>query len=347
MTQTDLHVYKGSMTIYSATPSEDDEGTRLDVFFTKQSDTLSRSRVKALILEGQAAIDGVQTLDPRKGVKLGLTYTLTTPAPRAAEPEPENIPLDILYEDADLIVVNKAAGMTVHPAPGSWDGTLVNALLHHCKGQLSGIGGVERPGIVHRIDKLTSGVMVAAKSEQAHNGLSAIFADHSIERAYLAITRGAPRPLKGKVDNMIARSKADRKKMAVMRNPESKIGKRAITHYKALETFGLLQKGSGVPAAALMECRLETGRTHQIRVHMAHIGVPLIGDPVYGRHSGIRAYGEGEAFDMAQSTARGLKRQALHAALLGFTHPITGETMRFEAPVPNDMQVLLDALRSL
>ena len=335
------------MEILTATATDEDAGTRLDRFLSEQFETLSRSRAKTLIKEGAAQINDVPTDDPRRAVIAGSVYALTLPTPVAAIPEPENIPLDILFEDEHLIIINKAAGMAVHPAPGTWDGTLVNALLHHCEGELPGIGGVERPGIVHRLDKLTTGVMVAAKTEPAHAGLSVLFADHTIERAYLAITRGAPRPLFGTVDARIARSTTDRKKMSVLRNPDSPKGRNAITHYKSKATYGLLDKGSGLPAAALIECRLETGRTHQIRVHMGHIGAPLIGDPVYGKNRGIKSWGTGPAFDHATKTARKLPRQALHAAILGFDHPVTGETMRFEQAPPDDMAELITALEKM
>lgn len=335
------------MEILSASPTEDDAGKRLDVFWAAQRDTLSRSRAKALIKSGAAQIDGAPCDDPRKAVQVGCAYTLQLPDPVPATPQPEPIPLDILFEDEDLILVNKASGMAVHPAPGSWQGTLVNALLHHCDGALPGIGGVERPGIVHRIDKLTTGVLAVAKTELAHQGMSALFAAHDIERTYLAITRGAPRPLSGTVDAPIARSTTDRKKMAVVRDPASGEGRRAVTHFKARETFGLLDKGAGLPAAALLECKLETGRTHQIRVHMSHIGAPLIGDPVYGRHKGIKSYGSGEAHIAATKTARQFKRQALHAATLGFEHPRTKKALRFEAPLPEDMSDLLAKLREM
>ncbi|MEQ8320634.1 MAG: RluA family pseudouridine synthase [Rhodospirillales bacterium] len=324
-----------------------DAGLRLDSFIAEKADALSRSRAKTLIKEGAVTIDGVVTDDPRKAVVVGSTYTLALPAPVAAVPQPEDIPLDILFEDEHLIIINKPSGMAAHPAPGSWDGTLVNALLYHCEGQLPGIGGVERPGIVHRLDKLTTGVMVAAKTEPAHVGLSGLFAEHDIERAYLALTRGAPRPLAGTIDEPIARSSGDRKKMAVVRNPEGRHGREAITHYKALETFGVRDKGTGLPAAALIRCTLETGRTHQIRVHMSHVGASLIGDPVYGRSKGITAWGSGANYDEAKRVARAFERQALHAAVLGFVHPITGEDLRFEAPIPDDMMGLLEALRLL
>jgi len=335
------------MTTLSATASVNDTGTRLDRFLSEQFSELSRSRAKTLIKTGAASIDGTPTDDPRAGVVEGKTYTLEMPAPVAAVPEPEDIPLDILFEDEDLIVLNKPAGMAVHPAPGSWTGTLVNALLHHCEGQLPGIGGVERPGIVHRLDKFTTGVMVAAKTEAAHHGLSAQFADHSIERAYRAITRGAPRPLKGSVETRIARSSADRKKMAVVRNPEGGAGRHAITHYQTKAQYGLLDKSSGLPAAAMIECRLETGRTHQIRVHMAHIGAPLIGDQVYGKNRGIKSWGSGEGHIAGTSTARKFPRQALHAAVLGFFHPVTGETVRYEQSLPDDMAELVAALQRM
>ena len=322
----------------------EDTGTRLDLWLSQQIDTLSRSRAKALVLAGALKVDGTRVTDPRAKVIAQSEYRLEQPDPVPATPEPEDIPLDILYEDADLIVVNKAAGMAVHPAPGSWSGTLVNALLHHCQGKLPGIGGVERPGIVHRLDKLTTGIMVAAKSEAAHAGLSALFAAHDIERTYLAVTRGAPRPLVGTVNARIARSTTDRKKMAVVRAPDSEHGRHAVTHYKARATYGQLDKGAGLPAAALIECQLETGRTHQIRVHMSHIGAPLIADPVYGRHRGIKAYGSGEAFISATTYARKMTRQALHATVLGFVHPVSQEPLRFEAPLPEDMANLIKAL---
>lgn len=347
MTPDAVFVYKPSMDILKIIATQEDAGQRLDSFLAAKVDSLSRSRIKALILQGVVSVDGAVETDPRKPAVLGASYTIELPEPVAATPEPEDIPLDVLFEDEHLIVVNKPSGMAVHPAPGSWDGTLVNALLHHCRGQLSGIGGVERPGIVHRIDKLTTGVLVAAKTEPAHAGLSELFQTHDIERCYLAITRGAPRPLSGTVDMPIARSVGDRKKMAVVRNPDSGVGRHAITHYKMLEPFGQRDKGTGLAAAALVECRLETGRTHQIRVHLSHIGVPLIGDPVYGRNKGISSYGHGEAHIAGTKAARAFKRQALHAAVLGFVHPITKEALRFEAPLPQDMSDLIDALRQL
>lgn len=341
-------VYMLFMTVISALAGEDDKGTRLDRFLSERIDSLSRSRAKTLIKDGyvRESMSGDERLqiDPRTPVKPGVEYSLSMPEPVPAKPQPENIPIEVLFEDKDLILVNKPAGMAVHPAPGSWTGTLVNALLHYCPDDLSGIGGVERPGIVHRIDKDTTGVLVVAKSEAAHAGLSRLFAAHDIQRTYLALTRGCPRPSKGTIESEIARNPRDRKKMAVVENGT---GRHAITHYRTLESFGHISKEEARPAAALIECKLETGRTHQIRVHMAHIGCSLIGDPVYGRHRGIKATGRGETFDLAVHMARRLTRQALHAASLGFCHPITGEVISVSAPLPDDMANLQDALRKL
>lgn len=343
-----MNVYTRLMTVLSALAGESDKGTRLDRFLSEQIESLSRSRAKALIKDGHVSEKrgdkvAVQS-DPRRAVEPGVSYHVDLPAPVPAIPEPEDIPLDVLFEDEHLILVNKSAGMAVHPAPGSWQGTLVNALLHHCQGALPGIGGVERPGIVHRIDKDTTGVLVVAKTEAAHKGLSALFATHTIDRTYLAFTRGAPRPGAGTVESDIARSPKDRKKMAVVPDGE---GRHAVTHYKTLETYGEISKVEARPAAALIECRLETGRTHQIRVHMAHHNCSLIGDPVYGRHRGIKAHGRGDAFDLATGLARKLTRQALHAASLGFEHPVTGEPVFVESPLPADLAALRAALQKL
>lgn len=341
-------VYTALMTELSALAGEDDKGTRLDRFLSERIDALSRSRAKTLVKEGhvreQKAGKAQVQDDPRTGVVPGVQYTVLMPEPVPATPEPEDIPLDILFEDEHLILINKAAGMAVHPAPGTWQGTLVNALLHHCKGQLPGIGGVERPGIVHRIDKETTGVLVVAKTEPAHKGLSELFASHDIERTYLALTRGRPRPSVGTVTGDIARSPRDRKKMAVVDDGE---GRHAITHYKTLEAYGEISKSEALPAAALIQCKLETGRTHQIRVHLAHLGHSLIGDPVYGRHRGIKAHGNGPDFDTATDLARRLTRQALHAASLGFVHPVTGEDVFVETPLPDDLATLRAAFSRL
>ena len=257
-------------------------------------------------------------------------YRLFVPPPALAEPAPEAIPLSVLYEDAHLIVVDKPAGMAAHPAPGSETGTLVNALLAHCGASLVGVGGVARPGIVHRLDKDTSGVMVAAKTDAAHAGLSALFAAHDIDRVYIALTRGAPEPRRGTIATRIGRSAHDRKKMAVLRGG----GREAVTHYQVEAVFGPAER----PAAARVACTLETGRTHQIRVHLASKGAPVLGDPLYG--SGAPATWVRAAIETA-----GLKRQALHAAVLGFRHPITGERLRFESPLPPDMAALLGLLK--
>lgn len=347
MTQPAFPVYKPGMSRIEIVAAPEDAGQRLDAFLAAKAGEISRTRAKTLIEEGAVTVDGQPEASPRASVKPGSVYAVALPAPVAATPQPENIPLDILFEDAHLLILNKPAGMAVHPAPGSEDGTLVNALLHHCKGQLSGIGGVERPGIVHRLDKLTSGVMVAAKTESAHTGLAALFEHHDIERMYLAVTRGAPRPLAGTVDAAIARSQTDRKKMSVHRNPDSPSARHAVTHYRAIETFGVRDKHTRTPAAALIECRLETGRTHQIRVHMSHIGAPVLGDPVYGRHTGLTALGSGEGHAAALAAVKAMDRQALHAAVLGFIHPVTGKELHFEVPVPDDMAGLISTLRRL
>ena len=258
--------------------------------------------------------------DPASKATPGGTYRVAVPEPAPAHNAAQAIALIVVFEDEHLIVIDKQAGLVVHPAAGNLDGTLVNALLHHCGGTLSGIGGVARPGIVHRIDKDTSGLMVAAKTDRAHVGLAKQFADHSIERRYHAITAGQPRPATGTVDAPLARSPTNRKKIAVVAG-----GKRAVTHYR---TLALLD------GAALVECRLETGRTHQVRVHLASLGHPLLGDPVYGRASARTAL-----------LARlGFARQALHAARLGFVHPISGKPMSWDSAAPRDMQELLTAL---
>jgi 23S rRNA pseudouridine1911/1915/1917 synthase len=338
-------------------------GARLDKWLSETATDLSRSRARALIEEGALSVSGAPLLDPRAKVIAGAEYALNMPAPAEAVARPEAIPLDVVFEDEHLIVIDKPAGMVVHPTPGQWTGTLVNALLHHCGPGLTGIGGVARPGIVHRLDKDTSGVMVAAKTEPVHAAMVRLFQAHDIDRVYLAVTRGSPRPLTGRIETRIARSPHDRKKMAVVRErhvkfdpyrddpenaeDESAHGKIAITNYRALATFGLLDDTGVQPAAALVECRLETGRTHQIRVHMAHIGAPVVGDPVYGRNRGIKAFGKGPAFDAAMETARSFDRQALHATVLGFVHPVTGADLRFERSPPPDMAALIAGLERM
>jgi 23S rRNA pseudouridine1911/1915/1917 synthase len=314
-------------------------GARLDKALTDIFPTLSRARLQALLAEGVVTRDGQPVCNGSSKAQPGL-YAVALPPIVSAIPQPEAIPLTVLYEDAHLIVIDKQAGMAVHPAPGSETGTLVNALLHHCAASLSGIGGVARPGIVHRLDKHTSGVMVAAKSDAAHAGLSALFAAHDIERTYIALTRGAPGPAKGRIVSNLGRSTGDRKKMAVLKSG----GREAVTDYVVEQVFGAApRKGSrpaAPPMAARVACTLHTGRTHQIRVHMASKGAPLLGDPVYG--SGSRAGPVRAAIAEA-----GLTRQALHAAILGFVHPVTGETLRFETPPPGDMRALEDLLGAL
>jgi len=308
-----------------------DAAGRIDKALAERLPELSRARIQALIAEGRVSRAGIALADASARAQPG-DYRLEIPAPAPAEPQPEDIPLVVLFEDAHLIVVDKPPGMAVHPAPGSESGTLVNALLRHCGASLAGVGGVARPGVVHRIDKDTSGVIVAAKTDAAHRGLSALFAAHDIERVYVALVRGGPRARTGLVDAPIARSTHDRKKMAVARTG----GRRAVTHYAVEQAFGPVER----PLAARLACRLETGRTHQIRVHLASIGCPCLGDAVYG--SGPPAEPVRRAIVEA-----GLARQALHAAVLGFRHPVTGEPLRFEAPLPPDMAALQAKLAAL
>ena len=316
--------------ILTATLGDDEEDDRLDRVLAGHFTDLSRARLQALIGEGKLSLDGRVISDGKHKARAG-TYVLTIPAPTSAVPVPQDLPLDILFEDAHLIVVNKPVGMAAHPAPGTRDGTLVNALLYHCGDSLSGIGGVLRPGIVHRLDKDTSGILVAAKNDIAHRALSELFSRHDIDREYRAVVRGSPKHVSGTVTTRIGRSHHDRKKMAVLRAG----GREAITHYRLEEVFGDTK-----PLAALLTCRLETGRTHQIRVHMAHLGCPCLGDPVYGSgapHRDVQAILDDLDFH----------RQALHAGLLGFVHPITGEKLKFRAPLPDDMQALVDALADM
>ena len=298
-------------------------GWRLDRALAAAVPTLSRERLKSLIRSGAVEARGSAVRDPALKVKGDEALRVAVPEPETAHNEPQDIALTILFEDDHLLVVDKPAGLVVHPAAGNLDGTLVNALLYHCAGKLSGIGGVARPGIVHRIDKDTSGLLVVAKSDVAHEGLARQFAAHSIDRRYLAIVNGVPKASHGTVDAPLARSATNRKKIAIV---EGNRGKRAVTHWARLEVL---------KDAALVECRLETGRTHQIRVHMASIGHPLIGDPVYG--------GSGKTHGKALKEL-GFQRQALHAAELGFTHPVTKNRLSFSSPLPPDMQELKRAL---
>jgi 23S rRNA pseudouridine1911/1915/1917 synthase len=310
-------------------------GSRLDVVLARAVPVFSRNRLKDLILAGAVSINGVAVTLPKYNLKEGEEILLVAPEPVDAEPEPEDIPLDILYEDDELIVINKPVGMVVHPAPGSWTGTLVNALLHHCGESLKGIGGVKRPGIVHRLDKDTSGVMVAAKTARAHNHLAAQFADHGrtgpLHRAYLAWAWGRTQQARGTVEAPLGRDPANRLKQAVRKD-----GREAITHYMVEARFG--DEGWDITR---IKCELETGRTHQIRVHMAHIGHPLVSDLLYATGFATKV---NRLPDAPKDAIAALGRQALHAAELGFEHPVTGEEMFFEAELPADLQALEDAL---
>lgn len=298
-------------------------GQRLDRAVTDAMTSLSRERVKKLISQGALVGPNGPVRDPATKVKGGETFTLTVPEPTPHHAIPQDIPLDIVHEDEHLLIVDKPAGMVVHPAAGNPDGTLVNALLHHCAGRLSGIGGVARPGIVHRIDKDTSGLLVVAKNDPAHEGLARQFRKHSIHRLYKAIVSGIPLAGQGRIEANLARSSHNRKKMAVVEAPR---GKHAVTFW---------EKKTNLKEAALVECRLETGRTHQVRVHMASIGHPLIGDPFYGR---TRKAHRNLLKEMD------FKRQALHAAELGFDHPISGDRLSFTSALPSDFSELLEAL---
>jgi 23S rRNA pseudouridine1911/1915/1917 synthase len=323
----------------------DAAGQRLDQWLAARlGPELSRSRVQALIRQGAVSIAGKPVSETKRKMAAGERVSVVMPAPEPAEPQGEAIPLDILYEDEELIVINKPAGLVVHPGAGNWTGTLVNALIHHCGDSLSGIGGVRRPGIVHRLDKDTSGVMVVAKTDRAHKALSEAFADHGrtgdLERAYLALVWGSPSRPAGTVDAALGRA-ADRVRRAVV--PEARDDARhAVTHFTVVERFGEGQ--TAFAAASLVECRLETGRTHQIRVHMAHIGHPLVGDPDYGQAFRTKANRLPEPL---KAKVAGFSRQALHAWLLEFEHPATHLTMRFEAPMPRDMEELVGGFRKL
>jgi len=313
------------MTTECVTVGEGESGERLDRLLAARLGALSRSRLKRLVEAGQVSLGGAAITDPAMRVKPGQSFLVALPAPVADHPQPQAMALPITYEDEHLIVIDKPAGLVVHPAPGNPDRTLVNALLAHCGDSLAGIGGVKRPGIVHRLDKDTSGLMVVAKTELAHQKLSSAFARHDIDRAYLALVRGVPSPRQGTIATRIGRSRANRKKMAVVATG----GKEAITRYRVLRSFG--------EKAALVECRLATGRTHQIRVHLAAKHHPLIGDQVYGRAAGT-------ALPLA---ARAFPRQALHAQIIGFRHPADGRQLRFSSELPSDMLDLMKILESI
>jgi 23S rRNA pseudouridine1911/1915/1917 synthase len=313
-------------------------GERIDRFLGQAAAerrlALSRTRIKALIEAGEVSVDGETARDPAARLSEGQRILFEAPPPEDTPLQGEDLPLDVVFEDEHLIVVDKPAGLVVHPAPGHAGGTLVNALISHCGDSLSGIGGVRRPGIVHRLDKDTSGLLVVAKSDAAHRGLAELFADHGrtlwLERRYLAVVWGGFDIAAGRIEAPIARHSHQREKMAVTRDDR---GRRAVTRWRLEEAFG---------PASLVACELETGRTHQIRVHMASVGHPLLGDPVYGAGFKTKAARLSEA---ARSALDALGRQALHAAALGFEHPITGESLRFESPPPEDMKRLIDALR--
>ncbi len=303
-------------------------GRRADRFLADEIGSLSRSRVKALILAGYARRDGAVLSDPAEAVRAAACYSLEAPPPTPALPVPQAMPLAILYEDAELIVLDKPAGLVVHPAPGNPDGTLVNALLAHAGASLRGIGGVLRPGIVHRLDKDTSGLMVIAKTEASEAAIATAFRNRTIERSYLALCWGVPAPAAGEISGPIGRDPRERKRMAVRAG-----GKPALTRYRVIESFSA--------AAALLECRLGSGRTHQIRVHLAHAGHPLIGDPVYLRRVPPAARSLPEA---GRQAALDFPRQALHAASLAFPHPTGGRPLAFKTPPPADFAALLAAL---
>jgi 23S rRNA pseudouridine1911/1915/1917 synthase len=307
----------------------DAAGRRLDRFLADAIGTISRARVKALIEAGHVTRDGATRREPAEPVLAGAGYAIAIPPPLPATPQPQDIALVILHEDADLLVLDKPAGLVVHPAPGNPDGTLVNALLAHCGDSLTGIGGERRPGIVHRLDKDTSGVMVVAKTAAAHAALAAAFAARDLDRAYLALCWGLPAPARGEIAGAIGRDPRERKRMAVV----AAGGRPALTRYAIRQTWHA--------AVALLECRLATGRTHQIRVHLANGGHPLVGDPVYLRRIPAAA---AKLPKEIRGRLLDFPRQALHAASLGFVHPSTGQPLRFEAPLPADMAELIAAL---
>lgn len=313
------------------------DGLRLDKALADALPDLTRSRVQALLTGGAVTRDGRTITDASSRVKPGWRFEVAIPQPEPAIPLPQDIPITIIYEDDDLLVVDKPPGMAAHPAPGTPDGTLVNALLHHCGASLSGIGGVRRPGIVHRLDKDTSGLMVVAKTDQAHQGLTAQFADRTLSRTYRALVWGLPSPREGRVEANIGRSTADRKKMAVVMGG----GKHAATRYRVVKGYGL--------SLAWVECALETGRTHQIRVHLAHIGHPVVGDPLYANGRAARKNGQYAAKlpdDIRHALAQ-FPRQALHAVKITFRHPATGETLTFSSEPAADIGNLLTNLERI
>ncbi len=313
--------------LHTATP--DDAGKRIDACLAEVFGGLSRSRVKTLIEDARLRRDGTLVTAPAEPARVGAVYVLDVPPPIAAWPQPQAIPFPILFEDKDIIVLDKPAGLVVHPAPGNLDGTLVNALLAHCGPGFTGIGAEKRPGIVHRLDKDTSGVMVVAKTQLANDVLTAAFAARDLDRAYRALCWGVPAAPMGEIEGAIGRDKRDRKRMAVV----AAGGKYALTRYRVLRAWGT--------SVAMLECRLATGRTHQIRVHLAHAGHPVVGDPIYLRRIPAAARSLGAP---AHGQLLDFPRQALHAARLGFAHPRTGAALNFETPIPPDMEALIAAL---
>lgn len=330
------------LTTLTLTVEDADQGKRLDAYIATHGNGLSRNRYKAMIKAGHTQIDGRTVEEPNYRVNAGEVITLDVPEAEEADPIAQNIPLTIVHEDEHLIVIDKPAGMVVHPAAGNWTGTLVNALLFHCGASLSGVGGVKRPGIVHRLDKETSGLLVVAKNDLAHKGLAEQFADHGrtgpLERAYKALVWGGSDRRRGTIDANLARSQNNRLKITVVKPDQ---GRHAVTHFTVDERF---PANTIEPEVSLVECRLETGRTHQIRVHMAHIGHPLLGDPEYGKGYQTKAARLPE--DVRRAVEK-FPRQALHAFLLAFEHPVTGETLRFESQLPKDMTRLISALKRL
>ncbi|HWG04472.1 MAG TPA: RluA family pseudouridine synthase [Beijerinckiaceae bacterium] len=329
------------------TVADCEAATRLDRFLADKAaqtgESLSRTRLKALIEEGRVSLDGTAATDAGTKLRAGQRIVLVVPAPQQAEPRGEAMPLAVVFEDEHLIVIDKPAGLVVHPAAGHASGTLVNALIAHCGASLSGIGGVKRPGIVHRLDKDTSGLLVAAKTDAAHAGLTALFADHgrnlSLLREYRAFVWGAPDSAAGTVDAPLGRHPTNRERQTIVRGTR---GRWAVTHWRREESFG--KDRSGAPLASNLACRLETGRTHQIRVHMAHLGHPLLGDRLYGAGFKTKALALSHG---TRQAVESLERQALHAATLGFTHPVTRQELCFESPLPADLAALLEALRRM
>lgn len=321
--------------LYAFTVEPEGAGQRADKYLSAVCEDLSRARLQGLIAEGQVMLNGAPLKAASRRLEAGDRLEVSVPPPVPCMPQPENIPLDIVYEDSHLVVIDKPAGLVVHPGAGNWTGTLVNALLYHCKGELSGIGGVVRPGIVHRLDKDTGGLIVAAKTDQAHRHLAAQLADRSLSRIYQALVLGVPVPVKGVIDRAIGRDRYNRLKMSITEIS----GREACTRYLVLENFA--------QSCALVECALETGRTHQIRVHMDSIGHPLIGDPLYGpQPTALKAkLGKGGYGEDVVATLLSFPRQALHACKMSFVHPASEEILTFHSDIPKDFSNILKNIR--